>query len=166
VRFELVQQLRAELSRVEAAYIDNKLLAELGRLPGLGSPALLDQHVDGDRVRQRVRYAFVGQLSPAVTDVVNPAKLTWIEDSTLDRSNHTTTFKILPDNYANLLQASGTIILRPRRGGGTIRTTDGDLKVRVPFVGGKVEKAIISGLEEHAALEAEAVDRWLDERAG
>jgi Protein of unknown function (DUF2505) len=164
VRFELVQQLRGELSLVEAAFVDDEFLAELGRLPKLGSPTFLDRQDDGSRVRQQVRYAFVGHLSPAVTAVVKPEKLTWVEDSTLDRATHATTFRILPDHYASMLQASGTITLRAGTAGGTIRRTDGELKVRVAFVGRKVEKAIISGLQDHAALEAGAVDRWLAER--
>jgi hypothetical protein len=166
VHFDLVQELRAGLPLVEAAFVDDGFLAELGRLPTLGSPTLLGRQDDGDRVRQQVRYAFVGQLSPAVTAVVKPEKLTWVEDSTLDRATHVTTFEILPDHYANLLQASGRITLQAREGGGTVRRTDGDLKVRVAFVGRRVEQAIISGLREHAALEADAVDRWLAQQAG
>jgi hypothetical protein len=166
VHFDLVQELRGELSRVEAAFVDEEFLAELGRLPKLGSPAFLDRQDVGDRVRLRVRYAFVGRLSPAVTAVVKPDKLTWVEDSTLDRTTHVTTFQILPDNYANLLQASGTITLQAREDGGTVRRAGGELKVRVAFVGRRVERAIISGLEEHAVLEAEAVDRWLAPPSG
>ena len=45
------------------------------------TPDVLDQRVDGDLVRQRIRYAFVGDLSPAVTAVVDPDKLTWVEQS-------------------------------------------------------------------------------------
>jgi hypothetical protein len=161
VRFDLVQDLHAALPDIEAAFLDDRFIAELGRLPGLGSPTFLDRQSDGSRVRQRVRYAFVGHLSPAVTAVVEPAKLTWIEDSTLDRATHATTFRILPDHYANLLAASGLITLQDGEAGGTIRRTDGELTVKVPFVGRKVEQAIVSGLQEHAALEAAAVDRWL-----
>ncbi len=162
MRFQLVQRLRGKLAKVEAAFVDDDFLAELGRLPKLGSPTLLDRHVDGNRVHQRVRSAFVGKLSPAVTAVVKPDKLTWIEDSTLDRSTHITSLRILPDYYANLLQASGTITLQPLAKGGTVRTTEGELTVKVPFVGRKVEQAIVSGLQDHAVLEAEALDRWLD----
>jgi hypothetical protein len=161
VRFDLVQHLHGEMADVEAAFVDDGFLAQLGRLPKLGSPTLLDRQSDGDRVRQRVRYAFVGHLSPAVTAVVKPEKLTWVEDSTLDRAAHTTIFRILPDNYATMLEASGTITLQPGERGRTIRRTGGELRVKVPFVGRKVERAIISGLRDHAVLEAEALDTWL-----
>ena len=36
--------------------------------------------------------------------------------------------------------------------GGARRTLTGELKVKMPFVGGKVERAIVGGLEENAAF--------------
>jgi hypothetical protein len=160
VHFELVQDLEAGVPAVEAAYLNDDFLAELGRLPKLGSPVFLDRRQEGGKVRQRVRYAFVGQLSSAVTAVVDPKRLTWVDDALLDPATHTTTFRILPDHYAGLLQAAGTITLAAA-GTGTTRRTEGELKVRVPFVAGKVETAIISGLRDYAAVESEALDRWI-----
>jgi len=40
----------------------------------------------------------------------------------------------------------------------------GDLRVRVPLVGSKVERAIVSGLRDHAIAEAQVVQAWLDRR--
>jgi hypothetical protein len=162
VRFELLQQLQAPLLVVEAAFVDPEFLRELASLPKLGRAELLDQDDQGDRLRQRVRYAFVGDLSAAVKAVVDPARLTWVEDSTLDRTSHLTTFTILPDNYSRLLEASGSISLAPDADHQTtVRRTDGEVKVHVPLVGRKVEAAIVSGLQEHAELEAAAMNRWV-----
>jgi Protein of unknown function (DUF2505) len=166
VRFELIQRLRAPLEAVEAAYVDPEFLAELGRLPKLGHPELLEQQDRGDQLWQRVRYAFVGELSPAVKAVVDPKQLTWVEESTLDRASHTTTFRIVPDHYVRLLEASGEITLAAEggdRGVLTVRRSTGDLVVHVPFVGHKVESAIVSGLREHADLEVDAAERWVAE---
>jgi hypothetical protein len=160
VRFQLVQDLHAELPAVEAAYLSDDFLAELGGLPKLGSPVFLDRRQEGEQIRQRVRYAFIGQLSPAVTAVVDPKRLTWVDDALLDPATHTTTFTIRPDHYAGLLEAGGTIVLTAGDGG-TRRRTDGEVKVHVPFVAGKVEAAIISGLRDYAAMEATAMDRWI-----
>jgi hypothetical protein len=147
---------------VEAAFIDPKFIGALASLPKLGEPQLLDQRDDGDLVLQRVRYRFVGELSGAVRRVVDPARLTWVEASKLDRRSHVTTLQILPDNYANLLSASATISLTTRSDGAACsRTTVGDVAVRVPLVGRRVEAAIISGLREHAEAEIAALDRWL-----
>ncbi|HZQ28799.1 MAG TPA: DUF2505 family protein, partial [Acidimicrobiales bacterium] len=142
---------------VEDVFVDPAFLASLGRLPNLGGAELLDQRVDGHLVHQQVRYAFTGELSSAVTRVVDPRKLTWIESSTLDRRTHATDFEILPDHYANRLSARGRFTLT----GATRRTADADLTVHIPLVGRRAEQAIVSGLTEHARLEADAVNDWL-----
>jgi hypothetical protein len=165
VRFELVQNLRADIQAVQEAFVSDDFLLELGRLPKLGSPAFLDRHEEGHRIRQRVRYAFVGRLSPAVTAVVDPKRLTWVEDALIDPVAHTVSFAILPDHYAGMLEASGKVTLTASPNGGTTRRTAGEVKVRVPFVGRKVEAAIVSGLRDHAALEADAIDQWVAGRA-
>jgi hypothetical protein len=163
MRFRITQRFAAPLERVEPALVDPGFLDRLAELPKLGRPTLLDQRVDGELVHQRVRYAFAGHLSSAVTAVVDPAKLTWVEDSTLDRRTHRTTFRIVPDHYRDRLTCQGTFTLQPD-GEGSRRLADGDLRVRFPLVGGKVERAIVSGLEEHAAIEAEMMAAWLQER--
>jgi hypothetical protein len=163
MRFRIVQRFVAPLEAVEPALVDPAFLERLAELPKLGRPTLLGQEVDGDVVRQQVRYAFAGHLSSAVTAVVDPAKLTWIEDSTIDRRTHRTTFRILPDHYRDRLACEGTFTLQPD-GDGSRRVAEGDLRVRFPLVGGRVERAIVSGLEEHAELEAEVMTRWLRDR--
>jgi hypothetical protein len=96
-----------------------------------------------------------------VTAVLDPARLTWVEEAQLDRATHVSTFAIVPDHYADRLRCSGTFSLEEEPGGTTLRRTEADIKVRYPLVGGKVERAIVSGLAEHAAREAEVVTRWL-----
>ena len=160
MRFRITQRFDAPVDDVERVLLDPAFLAQLGALPKLGRPQLLDIADEGDIVRRRIRYAFAGQLSSAVTAVVDPAKLTWVEDSTSDRRTHRTTFRILPDHYADRLTASGTITLEPD-GSGARRVAEGDIRVRFPLVGGRVEKAIVSGMEEHAQAEAGAIADWL-----
>lgn len=162
--FELVQQLHGPLDQVESVFFNPEFIAQSATLPKLGSPVLLDQQTHGDKLRQRVRYRFVGELSPVVTKIIDPARLTWIEDTTLDRSTHRTSWQIVPDNYANLLSASGEITLRPTGPDTTERRVEGYVRVRVPLVGRKAEAAIISGLREHAAAEADLVDTWMAHR--
>jgi hypothetical protein len=165
MHFELVQRLHGPLDVIEAVFVNPEFLTELGSLHKLGSPVLLDQQEQGQKVRQRVRYRFVGELSPVVTKVIDPSRLTWVEDTTLDRSTHRTSWQILPDNYANLLSASGEITLTPGDGDTTVRRVTGDVNVRVPLVGRKAEAAIVSGLREHASAEADAVHRWVAARS-
>ena len=160
MRFTIEQELAAPLERVEAALVDPDYLERLSTLPKLGRPTLVDRREDGDLVHQSIRFRFVGDLNAAVRRVVDPERLTWVEESTLDRRTHVTTWHIVPDHYERLLRASGTFRLTPQDEG-TRRTAEGDLTVSVPLVGGKVERAIVSGLREHAEREQDVLDEWL-----
>jgi hypothetical protein len=46
-------------------------------------------------------------------------------------------------------------------GSGCVRTVTGSLKVHVPLVGGKAERAIVGGLEENAEAQAVILNEWL-----
>jgi hypothetical protein len=164
VNFRIDQRIAAPLEPVEAALIDREFVAATAELPKLGAPELLELQRDGDRVHQRIRYRFTAELSGAVTRVVDPGKLTWVDDARYDLTAHTSRHRILPDNYADRLQASYDVALEAL-GTSTRRVVTGELTVRVPLVGGRVERAIVSGLEEHAAAEAELLSRWIDERS-
>ena len=160
MRFRVEQRFPAPLAAVEDALVDPAFLVRLGELPKLGAPEVLEHDDDGDVVHQRVRYRFAGDLAPAVTAVVDPERLTWVEETTYDRRSHRGDHRIAPDHYAGRLRASYTTKLEPD-GPATRRLTDGELKVRFPLVGARVEKAIVSGLVDHAALEAEVLTAWL-----
>jgi hypothetical protein len=160
VRFSIEQRYTAPLIDVENAYCSPELLATLATLPKVGGAELLEQSTDGDRVFQRVRYRFTGELSSAVTAVIDPARLSWVEESVLDRTTHVTGWKIVPDHYGSRLSCHGEFRLS-ERDGTTTRLTDAEIKVHFPLVGGRVERAIVSGLEEHAAAEVGAVHAYL-----
>jgi hypothetical protein len=45
-----------------------------------------------------------------------------------------------------------------------VRRVEGNLSVHVPLAGRKVEAAIVSGLREHAEVEAAVLNRWVRDR--
>jgi len=160
VRFSIEQRFNHDADTVLAALTDPGFIDEMAGLPKLGRPELLIRDERGTQLIIHVRYAFVGQLSGAVRRVVDPARLTWVEQSTVDLASRAAAFRIVPDHYTNLLQCAGTSELTPA-GNGSRRVTVGELRVTVPLVGGRVERAILSGLQEHAAAEADLVEKWL-----
>ena len=160
MRFTIEQQFDHDVAAVLATLTDPAFIGQMADLPKLGRPELLVREQRGTQLTVHVRYAFVGELSGAVRRVVDPARLTWIEESNVDLTSHTASFRIVPDHYTSLLQCAGSSELVPA-GAGSARVTEADLRVSVPLVGGRVERAIVSGLREHAAAEAELVDSWL-----
>lgn len=158
--FQIVQKIDGDLDAVEAALVDPAFLVRMTELPKLGSAEVINQERDGDVVRQQVRYLFEADLSGAVTKVVDPKLLTWVEDSTCDLASHRTTCKILPDHYQDLLSARFDAEMTAD-GGQTIRTISGSLKVKILLVGGRVERSILGGLEENAVAQAALIAAWI-----
>jgi len=158
--FSLIQDISATVDQVEAALTDPGFLASMTELPKIGSVDVLEQTRNGDTVHQRVRYLFTADLSGAVRRVVDPDKLTWIEVSSSDVAAHTASYAIEPDNYANLLQSAYDATITAT-GSGTRRVATGHVKVRVPLVGGKVEQAIVSGLQENSDAQAGLLTAWI-----
>lgn len=161
MRFRIEQRFGLPLDEVEAALYDPRFITRMAELPRLGNPQLLLHEIDGPALHQQVRYAFAGELSSSVRAVVDPDRLSWVEDSTTDMSAHRAEFRIIPDHYASLLRCSGTFALDPRLPGGCVRVAEGEIKVSVPLVGGKVERAIVSGMDEHAQAEIGLLEEWV-----
>jgi len=164
VEFRIEQRFDASAADVEQALLDPAFIEASAVLPKLGRSELLSQTAAGPVVHTRIRYAFTGELSGAVRRVVNPDRLTWIHDATTDTATHHTTFEIVPDHYRELLRATGTVDVTPA-GDGCLRRAAGTVSVSVPLVGARVERAVVSGLEEHAAAERDLLARWLADRA-
>jgi hypothetical protein len=159
--FMLDQVFTAGGDAVARAYASPELYEHLVGLPKLSTPEVLDHRVDGARVRLQIRYRFVGDLSPAVTAVVDPRKLSWVEHSEHDLAARRVRYRLAPDHYADRLESAGSCAITDRTNGGSVRTVTGSLKVRALIVGGAVERAIVSGLREHLADEVALVDRFV-----
>lgn len=160
MRFTLDQALPGSIDEVLAAFTDPGYLASLGELGKVGAPEVLDQTREGDIILQRVRYRFTGDLSPAVTSVIDRDKFVWVDEHTYDLASSTASFRIVPEHYRDRLKCTGTERFH-RIAEGTNRHVEAELNVRWPFVGGLVERAIVSGLKEHLAEEAELIEAWL-----
>lgn len=161
MRFRLEQTFAAPVDAVALAFTEPELYTAFGSLPKLGQPQVLGRREDGDVVSLQVRYRFTGDLSPAARKVVDPARLSWVEHSTHDLTRHQVDFIMVPDNYGNLLRASGRYSFEPDGPDATRRVAEGDVAVRVPLVGKAVEGAIVSGIKEHLAEEVPLVERYL-----
>ncbi|HYI62946.1 MAG TPA: DUF2505 family protein [Acidimicrobiales bacterium] len=160
MRFELSQAIAAPVDDVAAAYAGAELYRAMGGTSRIGPPEVLDRVEDGDVVTLRIRYRFVGQLSPAVTAVVDPARLSWVEESVHDLAGRAVAVTLHPDHYADRLRCTATARYQADDDG-TRRVVRGDLRVKALLVAGAVERAIVSGLEEHLAAEGPVVEAHL-----
>lgn len=159
MRFTNEQRYEAAADAVLGALTDPAFYESLDGLTKVAKPEVVERNIDGSKVRMQVRYRFIADLPRAARRFIDPERLTWIDDTTYDLAAGTSRTTLVPDHYPDRLQATARTTFTAK-GDVTVRRTDGTLTVRVALVGGQVEKALVSGLEEHMAEEAAALDRW------
>lgn len=160
MRFSIQQDFTADADAVARAYTDPQLYAALDGLPKLTHPEVLLHEVAGDTVRLHVRYHFGGELSAAARAVIDPARLTWVEQATHDLATRATDFTMVPDHYRDRFRCQGSYRFQPTAAG-CQRRGEGEIKVKALLVAGAVEAAIVSGLREHLADEVPVVEGFV-----
>jgi hypothetical protein len=153
----------ASLDEVIEAYADPDLAPSLGALAPLSAGELLDHRRQLDRVEVHVRYAYRGDLPPGAGAVVDPSRLTWVQVTELDLGRRSASVVLKPDHYPDRQRATAVERFEAAASGGTSRTVEGELRVKLLVGGRAVERALVSGLQEWLANEAAAVDRWVAE---
>jgi hypothetical protein len=159
VEFQIDQQIATSRPETEARLLDPPFVAATSALPKLSDCQVLDKHVEGRRVRLQIHRRFDDRLNAAVTAVIDPAKLTWVEEVVYDLDRHQGSHTIRPDHYADRLTGSYTTTIEETPDG-CRRIASGHIRVRVLFGAGPVERAIVSGLREYAEAEAELLATW------
>jgi hypothetical protein len=155
VKFSIGQNVAVDPEAAVAAYATPAFYED--RAPS-GDISLVEvvSHEDmGARARIEVRYQFTGSVSSAVRAVIDPAKMSWITRTDIDKAQRRTAFTVLPDHYPDRLDCSGTFTFAEGASGpeATVITIVGDLKVHVFLVSRSVEQLIVTGLRKY--LEAE-----------
>jgi hypothetical protein len=162
VDFRITHNFAADPSTVAAVILDEDYQASLDGLGPLSERKVLEQESLPDgTVRRRVRCVLDIEVSGVARKFIGDADPAWIEHAVWDPKKQRWEWTIEPLVAEDLLKASGHIELAPGDGG-TVRTVVGDVKVRVPLVGGRVEERIVEGLERAYDEEANALSRQLE----
>ena len=164
MRFSVDQRIAGPCDDVVAAFVDPAFYEELGQMPKIGRPEILERREADGTVHLRVRYAFTGDLAAPARAVLDPTKMTWVVESSVDRTAHRTEFRMLPDHYGKRLECHGSYVLEADGADTTVQHFQGELIVHYPVVGSLAERGIVTGLKEHLAEEATILERWLAQR--
>ena len=162
--FTIRQDIAAPLTTVESLLVDPEFIEATGALAPLADCRLLDAETTTAGTTVRIHRRFAADLPRVVTAVVDPQRLTWVEEVVFDHATHAGTHRIVPDHYRDLLECRYRTTLRPG-GDETVRLADGAMRVRVLIGGKQVERAIVDGLRDYAAAEAALLATWGDGQA-
>lgn len=165
MEFETSHSFDAAPVEVAAAMLDEEYQHSLSDVGQLEERKLLEQGTNRDgRVVRRVRCVLDIDLSGTAKRFIGEGDPAWVEEATWHEDRMQWDFVIEPEIAGELLDARGTIGIKAE-GEGTVRTVRGNVKVRVPFYGGKVEAWIVKGLSDAYDEEAGRLEAWLSSRA-
>lgn len=155
------QRYSHDAARVAAAFADPELYASFDGLPKVSAPEVLRHEVHGNQVELDIRYRLQVDLPAPARAVLDADKLTWVERSVHDLGARRVLVTIDPDHYADRLEAGGRYSFTDLATGGCVRRIETVVAVRAPLVARAVERAIATGLREHAADEVAVVEAFL-----
>jgi hypothetical protein len=161
VRFDVEHEFAAPCAPVAALLCDAAFHRDLA-LPDLSRPEVLDDGTDGRVRRLRLRYEYTGGLDPVAQRIVGNSRIAWVQEIRLDTGDYTGTLTFTAERDAGRLQGGADVTITALDGGRSKRRIAGDLRVRVPVVGGTAERRIVPGLLRRLDVEAAAVAEALD----
>jgi hypothetical protein len=160
VDFAFEHWFEAPPKDVAEAILDLKYQDTLGDIEVLAGREVLEQEEQPDgTIKRRVR-CILGVDLGAARRFIGDADPAWIEEAVWDPEQHRWEWKILPEVAKDLLTASGYIEIDGSEDE-AVRIVSGNVKVKVPVYGGRVEAVIVRGLESAYAEEAERLTEWL-----
>ena len=159
--FAFDHRFDADVATVASVLLDEDYQRSLDGIEPLERREVLDQvEQPGGRVVRRTRCVLGSDLG-AAKRFLGSAEPAWVEEATWDPKKLRWDWVILPEVASDLLSARGAVELDEDRGR-TVRRVNGDVKVRVPLYGARVEGIIVQGLERAYAEEADRLAAWLD----
>ena len=144
-----------------AMLLDRGFQEEVCRATGaVNHEVSIDQVGDGATIRTTRELAtndFPDFIRTFVGDTVQVVRVDTWGPAAADGSRDGT---IVVEIKGAPVRLDGTITMRPA-GAGVVESVEGNLKASVPFIGGKVEKAVEPSIRSAVAVEERVGTRWL-----
>jgi hypothetical protein len=124
---------------------------------------VLEESDEGGVLTRKLRFTPQSELPGPVAKIVGTKKLVYDQLNVWSRADSTMTWEVLPTFLsADKFSAKGTFKVVPQTGGCELQI-DGDIDVKVRFIGGQIEKQIVAQIDEAYARMHAASLEWLDE---
>ena len=124
---------------------------------------LLEDRDGADAHVQRWRFVPEQRLPAMIAKIAGTDRLTYDQDTRWDKQTRVLTWRVVPALMSDKVTAAGTLVVRavPE---GVERLVEGNIDVRVTFIGGQIEQAIVRSVEQGYEAAAAATFAMLRER--
>lgn len=156
MKFGFEQRWQSTVGAVVDLYTDESFWTSVSGFTKTTPPEVLEVTRDDDTALTRLRWRLSVELPRQASRFIDPDDVAWVEETTWTLSAGTASVAFLPVQGAALMRASAAVAV-VADGDDAVRRVTGELRVRIPIVGSKVEKAIVEGIGDHLTEEAEVV---------
>lgn len=135
----------------------NQMLASM---PSFKSRDLIEeQTLDSGERHWCFKVSAGGELPPAVSKIASPELFTWLEKARFIPKEHALYFTIEPLTAKAKFEGSGKFSFSHNKNG-TLRVLEGNMNVKIPFVGKIVETFLINELKRNYEAEPDIQSRF------
>lgn len=162
MRFDLTHDFDTSPERIADVMLDPSFQETLTDIGDLHHREVLDRtESPGGAITRNVRCILALKVSGIAKSMLGDSDPAWVQEERWDATRMHCDWTIHPEVAAEMLSASGTIDI-VGSDNKTTRTVAGEVKVRVPLYGGKVEGWIVTGVTRAYDEEAERIASWLE----
>jgi len=122
---------------------------------------VVDERTEGSLSVQRIRFTPERELPSAVGAIIGSNKLVYEQENKYDAEQGVLYWEVVPTFLPGKLKAAGTVRVEDLGNGRCAQIIEGDISVKVAFIGGQIEKAVVAEVEKSWAKTAETARRWL-----
>jgi len=122
---------------------------------------VVDERTEGSVQVQRIRFTPDRELPSAVASIIGSKKLVYEQENRYDPDAGLLRWEVVPTFLPDKLKAAGTVRVEDLGDGRCVQLIDGEITVKVAFIGGQIEKAVVAEVEKSWAKTAETGREWL-----
>jgi hypothetical protein len=163
VKLHIENDFPCDANLVWDTFQDPEFLEKLEATSGVRYEVLSEETVDGLEER-RIKCIAKKELPRVLKRALGADRLTYDQVTHLDRSRNHLTWQVVPMALADKVTAEGTTVVEEREGE-SHRTVAGEIVVRLPLIGGQIEKLILrevqASYERAAELALDLIEKKL-----
>lgn len=123
----------------------------------------LEVREEGDIEVRTIESVSKKELPGFMASALGAKHLTYTQTNRLDRKANRLQWKVVPMALADKVTAEGTTVVT-EQDGRSVREIEGEITVRIPLIGGRIEKAILQEVERSYDRAAKLAQQILAER--
>ena len=125
------------------------------------SAELLAPRVEGGRTVQRMRITQLSPLPPVAQKALGIERFRYVQEVEADEASRSTRWAIVPEVMADRVTCRGESAVTEAPGG-CQRTLRGNIEVRIPFVGGTIERHIAEQVQRSYTRAESVIRRFVE----